>query len=221
MSKYSNSPSATTSNGWVEVSKKSKKKSYKVTSCRSWKDHAKSLSEKKNPDIVSTKVNNVHPLNDTWVLWYHDTKESDWTINGYEKLFEFDTVEDFWILYNSLVDITSNMYYLMRKGYPPIWDDPKNKEGSGWTFKVDKRNLTKFWEDMSCFCVGETICSQSENIIGLSISPKIRFATVRVWTSDRDESIDKFENVSQYTSNSSIVIDFNYARFTANSSAAT
>ena len=222
MSKYSQNDD---DSGWTQVGCRTKRKTRQKNNQSSWKDHAKSLSAQKETDKDIAPVKEFHQLNDTWILWFHDTKGNDWTINGYEKLFEFDTVEDFWILYNSLVrnksDITSGMYYLMRHGYPPIWDDPKNVNGGGWTFKIDKRNVPQFWEDISCFCIGESICDDSENVVGLSVSPKIRFATVRVWTSDKDQSKDKFSAVYEHTKNSNIVIDFEHARFTPNSGAAT
>jgi hypothetical protein len=201
---------------------------------RSWRDHAKSIPgsgsgseshESKTQHKVSLPstedIKEHNKLNDTWILWYHDTKSSDWSLSGYEQLFSFSTVEDFWILYNNLDDISSGMYYLMRKDIPPIWDAPENIGGGAWTFRVDKRNLSKFWEDLSLHCVGETICDASESIVGISISPKIRFATVRVWTSDTDDGIEKFNPVKESTQNGHVQIDFASARFTPNKQAST
>ncbi len=169
--------------------------------------------------IIPVEIKKFHPLNDQWVLWFHDMKNSNWTINGYEQIFQFDTIEDFWILYNGINDFTNGMYYLMRLGYPPIWDHEKNINGGAWTFKVDKRNLNKFWEELSCYCIGETICDESNSIVGISISPKIRFATVRVWTNNTTHSVNLFKNISQKTQNNSIAINFTEARFTINKEA--
>ena len=161
----------------------------------------------------------VHQLNDTWVLWYHDLKSSDWSELAYDKLFSFNTVEDFWILYNNINDLTNGMYYLMRNGIPPMWEHEKNINGGAWTFKIDKRNLNNFWKDLSCYCVGETVCSQPQNIVGLSISPKIRYATVRVWTSDKHQNVSLFKKIAEESDKGSVKIDFNEARFTANKEA--
>jgi len=156
----------------------------------------------------------VQKLHCPWVLWYHDTKSRDWSLGGYKRLFRFDTVQDFWISYNNLSDIPNSMYYLMREGFPPLWDAPETIDGGAWTFKVDKRDLDKFWRDLSCLCVGETICEQSGNIIGLSISPKIRFVTVRVWTLTTEKNITQFKDVENK-------FNFSSARFTPNRSAST
>jgi hypothetical protein len=190
---------------WVTIPKK--KKEMKKQPLRSEREQLPPISSEKTAG---------HLLNDTWVLWFHDMKNQDWTMKGYEKIFSFNTVEDFWILYNSITEFTNGMYYLMREGYPPMWDHEKNIDGGAWTFKVDKRNLNKFWEDLSCYCIGETIHKGPSTVVGLSISPKIRFATVRVWTSNTDQKVSLFSEICQKTKNDSVVIDFNEARFTIN-----
>ncbi len=154
-------------------------------------------------------------MNDTWVLWYHDALSNDWSLSGYEQLYSFDTIEDFWVLYDNLHDITNGMYYLMRRNVPPIWDVPENINGV-WTFRVDKKTLTSFWLDLSLFCIGETICNNPESIIGISFSPKVRFATVRIWTSQTDGKISQFNSMQTECRNSNIPIDFTRARFTLN-----
>ena len=186
---------------WTTVkSTKSKK-----TRIANWRDHAKTSLK------VTSKT--THPLNETWVLWYHDASSDDWSLSGYEQLYSFDTIEDFWVLYNNLHDITNGMYYLMRKSVPPIWDAPENIDGGAWTFRVDKKNLTDFWLNLSLLCIGETICENSESILGISFSPKLRFATVRVWTSQTDGEISQFNKIQTKCRNT---INFTRARFTLN-----
>jgi len=111
------------------------------------------------------------------------------------------------------------MFYLMRQGYPPIWDHEKNINGGGWTFKIDKKLSFDFWEKLACYCIGETITQNPDNIIGVSISPKIRFVTIRLWTKDKIGNIPQFNKIKDETAHESIVIDFNQARFTANTDA--
>ena len=205
---------------WVTVANSKKKKEYKKPSNQSWSDSTQNIPKKNNNEAKSLSIENKdNYLNDTWVLWFHDMKNPDWTLNGYQQLFTFNTVEDFWRLYNNVTDLTNGMYYLMRKDIPPIWDDPKNINGGAWTFKVDKRDLNKVWEDLSCYCVGETICEHPETIVGVSISPKIRNATVRVWTTNTDQSVNHFKNLTKDTQTSNTIINFNEARFTPNKQA--
>ena len=83
------------------------------------------------------KESSKHPLNNKWVLWYHDGG-NDWTINAYEKKGEFDSVEDFWKLYNNLSTVANNFFFLMKEGHAPIWETPENKDGGIWTYKIPK-----------------------------------------------------------------------------------
>src|SRR5258706_11886531 len=141
--------------------------------------------------MISKITNNVDEkkthetfINDTWIFWFHekDSINNNWRIDGYIELNCIKSVEDFWILYNNINVVSENMFYLMRKDYPPIWDHPKNINGGAWTFKIDFKFLEAFWIELSSQCIGETICDNSETIVGISVSPKVGCATVRVWT---------------------------------------
>ena len=41
-----------------------------------------------------------HKLNSKWVLWYHDPENSNWDFKSYEKIYLFDTIEQFLCLHN-------------------------------------------------------------------------------------------------------------------------
>jgi len=161
-----------------------------------------------------------HYLNDYWVCWFHELNDENWNLSSYQQLFVFNTIEDFWVLCNNVKNINNGMYYLMRQGYPPIWDHEKNINGGGWTFKVDKKLAHDFWEKLACYCIGETLCKHPDNIIGVSISPKVRFVTIRIWTKNDDKNAIEFTDISRDSENESIAINFENARFTPNREAA-
>ena len=123
------------------------------------------------------------------------------------------------MLYNNLTNLYNGMYYLMRQNYPPIWDHPLTIGGAGWTFRVDKKHAPEFWEKISCYCVGETICENSENIKGISISPKVRNVTIRIWTDNLNTNPQQFEITKKETTGDQVVIDFTEARFQLNTDA--
>jgi len=164
----------------------------------------------------ATNAIQIHPLNDTWVCWFHNLNSDEWSLESYQKVFTFKTVEDFWILSNNLNNINNGMYYIMRENYPPIWDHEMNIEGGGWTFKIDKKFAQEFWVKLSCYCVGEVLSKNTSNIVGISLSPKIRFVTVRIWTKDTSKNPAEFNNIKIETENDSIPINFANARFTPN-----
>ena len=157
-----------------------------------------------------------HCLNATWVLWFHDLNNEKWDLSSYEQIFSFNTIEDFWVLYNNMTNLYNGMFYLMRQNYPPIWDHPLTMGGAGWTFRVDKRHAPEFWEKISCYCVGETLCENSESIKGVSISPKIKNVTIRIWTDNLNTNPQQFEITKKETAGDEVVIDFTEARFQLN-----
>lgn len=196
--------------GWVTVSSKKKTDNSKKTA-------EISLQPQSQPSLPPIQTN---PLNDSWICWFHDVNNEQWTLNSYNQLMTCQTVQDFWILENNIRDrLCKGMYYFMRVGYPPIWDHPKNINGCGWTFKIDKKYATKFWENLLCFCIGETSTSKPTDIIGVSISPKLKFVTVRVWMSNNSSDPSQFDKIFNVTKNDTYVINFHNARFTPNKDA--
>ena len=76
-------------------------------------------------------------LNTRWVLWVHKVNDSDWTIDSYERICEIDTIEKYWLIYNNwdeyLPKLDMGIYFLMREGVFPKWEDSKNRyKGRGW-----------------------------------------------------------------------------------------
>ena len=155
-----------------------------------------------------------HKLNSKWVLWYHCPDDKNWDIKSYKNIFEFDTVEDFWVLNNNIksIHIQYGMFFIIREGIEPIWEDSKNRDGGCWSFKLSKKDTFKAWLELSVALIGETIYKNTENIMdinGISISPKKNFSILKIWNSDKkkknieelDISIQNLEpNTSIYKS---------------------
>lgn len=175
-----------------------------------WRDHITTLTGPEKYEFMK------HPLNTGWVLWYHTFESNDWSLKGYEKLYTFNTIEDFWFLYNYDGNYSNGMYYLMRKGIPPIWDAPETINGGAWTFRIDYKVFWDFWQSLSMLCIGETICTDSTHIIGISYSPKGKFFICRVWTDKTDGDLARFGDAQKECVANSLPIDFNTLRFVLN-----
>ena len=65
----------------------------------------------------------VNLFNNKWILWYHDIDEQDWSIKGYKKIGEIDSIESFANLYKSLDEsiVQNSMLFLMRSQVTPLW----------------------------------------------------------------------------------------------------
>jgi len=135
-----------------------------------------------------------HCLRCPWVLWHHDINDPNYKIEAYFKIIEIETIEDFWITFNQITDFSNGMFFLMRKGISPLWEDPINAHGGAWKFKVKRSEATNIWVNLAMTVIGETISDHPEKITGISISPKYQNATIRVWNNDKNRYGHHFSN---------------------------
>lgn len=137
-----------------------------------------------------------HPLNSSWIVWYHNPSDQSWTQDSYRDILEISTVEDFLVLKNSWNDClpiaSEGMYFLMRKLKNnqiiyPLWEDINNRNGGVWTFKVPKDLAISSWFKLMEFTIGETTginANESIQINGISISPKKNFCILKIWNTN-------------------------------------
>ena len=131
----------------------------------------------------------MHKLHDKWVLSFHDPEDNDWSVSSYKKLYEVDTIEKFWDLFDFIGTkyISNGMFFFMRDGIAPIWEDEKNEDGGCWSFKISKKDIYTAWIELSIALLGENITNNvnnSKDITGISISPKKTFSIIKIWNCD-------------------------------------
>ena len=164
-----------------------------------------------------------HPLSTPWMLWFHNSKSRDWSLAGYEKLITISTIEEYWYLTNiagdDAVTMMTGAYSLMREGYPPIWDLPENIDGSSYALRVNSDQIYNFWEIITMACIGETICENSDSVVGISSTPKGPTCTVRVWFKHCNVTPEMFDSIKKLSSDKGFPIDFATARFVPNKEA--
>jgi hypothetical protein len=127
----------------------------------------------------------LNPFSDTWVLWGHLPQDTSWSIQSYTKISKITCAEELIELLKKLPDklITNYMLFLMREGVDPMWEDPNNKEGGCFSYKVDNKLVKEMWTNV-CYCIsGNSISTPNLNdsIMGLSISPKKSFCIMKIW----------------------------------------
>lgn len=142
----------------------------------------------------------VHPLNDRWWLWTHGMKDEDWSVSSYKRLGDqISTIEQFLGLNRKLLDcIADSMFFLMRHGpgdddtpICPMWEDPYCIDGGAWKFKVTRNDAAEAWTEIAIRLIGETISKTPDDILGVSISPKKTFVTIRVWNKNAKKNDPK------------------------------
>ncbi|XP_014676157.1 PREDICTED: eukaryotic translation initiation factor 4E-like isoform X2 [Priapulus caudatus] len=149
--------------------------------------------------VVSTKEVEIspellikHPLQNSWTLWfYKNDKQKQWEENQRE-ISTFDTVEDFWALYNH-IEAASRLqsgcdYSLFKAGIKPMWEDTKNKSGGRWLINLTRQqcinDLDSYWLETLLCLVGEAFDEQSDDICGTVVQIRTKGDKLAVWTGD-------------------------------------
>ena len=183
----------------IEINKSSSMESVNDSSTYEDSSSDSTISSEENyeDDFLNLKKKNENILETPWVLWFHKTKDVDWSAKSFIQLYEIKTIEDFWRLYSNweqfLPNIETNMYFLMRKGILPMWEDKHNITGGSWSVKITRNNVFSAWTELSMALIGETITennSLSTIVNGISISPKKYFCIVKIWNNDNSYNTD-------------------------------
>lgn len=149
---------------------------------------------------------NECPFSSGYVLWYHSVVESSWAKESYQNLCiglpgnVIRSGKDLWRVYRSFGDnITAGMFFLMREGILPLWEDPANAKGGFWSYRVGKRSANEVWSQLSAAFVGNTLMKDPklmDNITGISVSPKISNCVIKIWNRSAKQSDAKLLDTS-------------------------
>jgi hypothetical protein len=130
------------------------------------------------------------PLIGRWNLFYHLPQNKNWDLSSYKLILgDIDTVE-------SLVSIVEGtpinvmkycMLFVMRDGITPMWEDPKNRNGGFFSYKVANKYVPEVWKILFYALCGETLSTNpkySPLINGITVSPKKSFCIIKIWLID-------------------------------------
>ena len=138
---------------------------------------------------LATATDTHHKLQGKWTLWAHLPHDSDWSLKSYINLFTVNTIEETIALVQVLPEslVKNCMLFLMRDGIKPAWEDPKNRNGGCFSYKVSNKDTVESWRDLSYSVVGETVSKNAafvNNVCGITISPKKNFCIIKIWMGD-------------------------------------
>ena len=134
-------------------------------------------------------------LKKEWVLWYHSITENKWNKSSYKEL---SILKDLYDIHHILSVFKQNhyqngMFFVMKKGIFPNWEDPNNRLGGCLSFKISSTNVISEWRDIFLKCIlDELLKEDNDKITGLSISPKKEFNIIKIWFSETIEYKNKF-----------------------------
>ena len=131
-------------------------------------------------------------LNGKWDLYYHLPSNSNWDLSSYKIIMkDISTVEEVISLNEKIHEsiVKNSMLFLMRSGITPLWEDPKNRYGGCFSFKVVNKQVYSIWKALFYSVCGESLCldnNNSNNINGITISPKRHFCIIKIWFNSCD-----------------------------------
>ena len=129
----------------------------------------------------------LHLLNDKWNMYYHLPTNKSWDLASYTVLMDnINSVENVIELNNKINDyvVRNCMLFVMRAGITPMWEDPKNRNGGCFSYKVGNKFVVDVWKKLFCLMCGDTLCVNSKNnkhVNGITISPKKNFCIIKIW----------------------------------------
>ena len=134
-----------------------------------------------------------------WTIYYHAhyNKEKNFTsIDKFKIGKTISTFAQFWAMWDAIGDdtIMDGYFYLMKEGYPPIWEDSKNIDGGTYTIRIEKdRDHTPvklYYTYAIAALLGQLAINPDNTITGVRISNKPKHNLIHIW----NEKSMKFNN---------------------------
>ena len=162
--------------------------------------------KEENPNIISNDQKEEINNNDSKIKLFH--KYSFWFLisqgtlknNQYEsknkKIAEFDTIEDFWKIYqhikkpdNCQEGIELKMF---KDNIEPRWDDDSNKNGGKLILLCNKEYTSIIWEEIILNIIGNIFPKNIvDNINGIVFISKSKYNTIQIWFKQYNENYCK------------------------------
>lgn len=128
-------------------------------------------------------------IKNEWDLWFHSIKDTKWGKSSYNNIYTIKNYLDFKVLDDVFKQnhYQNGMFFVMKSGIFPNWEDPENRLGGCLSFKVKSCNVIDCWNKLLINCISEDSMEDlNDKINGISISPKKEFNIIKVWFSEKD-----------------------------------
>jgi hypothetical protein len=129
-------------------------------------------------------------LADKWNLYYHLPFDKTWDENSYKLIMEnIYSIEQLIAMNETMPNevIRTCMLFVMKSGIMPLWEDPMNRNGGAFSYKISIKNVPLVWRHLLYLLGGNSLTidvKHMSRINGLSISPKKGFCIVKIWLCD-------------------------------------
>ena len=126
-----------------------------------------------------------------------DKKEYE---NQVKKIAEFETIEDFWAIFQHLRKPDSCKpgieFQMFKDPVKPMWEDENNKNGGRISIKLRKEYTTIIWEEMIFALIGDVLPKEiKDEINGIVVTSRKEFNTLQIWIKTFDSKTNsKIDN---------------------------
>ncbi|XP_065862993.1 eukaryotic translation initiation factor [Euphorbia lathyris] len=141
------------------------------------------------PTTVAIEQQLPHKLERKWTFWFDNQSKpkqgAAWG-TSLRNIFTFDTVEEFWCLYDQIFKpskLTANAdFHLFKAGVEPKWEDPECANGGKWSVTCSRKAmLDTMWLETLMALIGEQF-DDSGDICGVVASVRQRQDKLALWT---------------------------------------
>jgi len=125
-----------------------------------------------------------------WDLYYHLPQDKTWELSSYKIIMGDIDRADKLVAINEAIPaniVRYCMLFVMRKGITPMWEDPQNRNGGCFSYKVINKQVVEVWKSLVYALCGESLATNPKYngvINGITISPKKNFCIVKIWLKD-------------------------------------
>ena len=137
----------------------------------------------------TSRIEEYNKLSDKWTLWAHLPHDTDWSMKSYKQIYTVSNVEETIAITETLppILVQNCMLFWMREGIKPTWEDPKNRNGGCFSYKVINKTVYDSWKELTYCTIGNTVSKQMsfvDKVTGITISPKKNFCIIKIWMAD-------------------------------------
>ena len=139
----------------------------------------------------TSRMEEFNKLSDKWTLWAHLPHDTDWSIKSYKHIYTVSNVEETIAITETLppILVQNCMLFWMREGIKPTWEDPKNRNGGCFSYKVVNKTVYDSWKELTYSTLGNSLSKQlsfTDKVTGITISPKKNFCIIKIWMKNCD-----------------------------------
>jgi hypothetical protein len=135
-------------------------------------------------------------FNNYYNLWFHKINDNKWGINSYKNICTIRNKDDFLYTFKRIKTLVHGMFFFMKDDIKPIYEDPANKEGGVWMWKINRSHATSVMLNLCYLMITNKLtikASDAQYVNGISIKPKQIYCIIKIWISGNQE-VDIFNN---------------------------